>query len=74
MKLKNSKLCVECEELYEGQSCPKCGDEQGICLSGTPLMSLAPGRVRRAVGSPYPSGTVRGMTYAGKLALMGTRP
>jgi RNA polymerase subunit RPABC4/transcription elongation factor Spt4 len=25
MKLNKAKLCLDCEEIYEGQVCPKCG-------------------------------------------------
>jgi len=47
MKVKRAKLCVVCEEIYEGNVCPACGNEEGIWLVNN-LMTLPPGRVRKA--------------------------
>lgn len=34
MKLNDARFCVDCEELFEGTACPKCGrSESYVCLS-----------------------------------------
>ena len=43
MKLADAKLCTECDELYEGQNCPKCGN-QGWWLSAW-IKPIAAGRL-----------------------------
>lgn len=33
MKIKNTKLCPECDEVFEGQACPSCSFEGGIYIA-----------------------------------------
>lgn len=44
MKLKGAKLCIECDEIYDGQFCPQCGADQGGWLR----MWLAPPAEQKA--------------------------
>lgn len=34
MKLKEAKICIDCDEVFEGRNaCPKCGREQVVFLN-----------------------------------------
>ena len=33
MKLKEARICIDCDEVFEGWACPKCGSEQVVYLN-----------------------------------------
>ena len=33
MKLKEARICIDCDEVFEGRCCPMCGSEQVVYLN-----------------------------------------
>lgn len=49
MKLDQAKMCLDCEELFEGEQCPLCGRENYVWVqTWIPLLS---GRAESIMGS-----------------------
>jgi hypothetical protein len=66
MKVEDAKVCAECDELYEGYTCPACGLELGIPVRNT-LIAIKGERVRKV--SPFekaPTGILTAIKTAGK--------
>jgi hypothetical protein len=59
MRLVNSRLCLDCEEVHEEQHCPICGSESFAFMTRwvTPsdTVSDSPGRPARSPATPPPS-------------------
>lgn len=60
MKLKEAKLCVQCEEIHQEARCPRCLSDQFVWLGRSAIMSMPAGRVR-VVDNLQANGSLRDM-------------
>ena len=55
MKVGEAKICGNCDEVYNGFSCPACGFEQGIPVRNTLMALPGPENRVRIVDGPEPN-------------------
>ncbi|MBN1104727.1 MAG: hypothetical protein JXL84_15015 [Deltaproteobacteria bacterium] len=54
MDLREAKLCLDCEELYIGKRCPRCGSE--VCWWLSKFVPVMKGRRKQAGADPASPG------------------
>ena len=60
MQLRTARLCLDCEEVHEGQQCPVCASESFVYLTRwVPVEERRARRPRPASLAPEPSRTAR---------------
>ncbi|HEY7172838.1 MAG TPA: hypothetical protein VH417_18430 [Vicinamibacterales bacterium] len=63
MQLRTARLCLDCEEVHEGQQCPVCASESFVYLTRwVPVEERRVRRQRPASVVPEPSRTARWAT------------
>src|SRR5262245_11279966 len=67
MQLRTARLCLDCEELHEGQTCPICASESFAFISRWVPSQQRQQRPRRVVEAPQPPMTTDKRSSAGKV-------